>query len=52
MTNENVSLEKCLDYFNPPKPEGKKQGSWVACAYASKIPIVSKDKKTTQKFFE
>ena len=45
MTNENVSLEKYLDCFNPPKPEGKKQGSWVACAYASKIPHRFKKQK-------
>ena len=35
---ENVSMEKCWDYFNPPKPEKEIQGSWVACIYASKIP--------------
>ena len=31
-------MEKCWDYFNPPKPQKEIQGSWVACIYASKIP--------------
>ena len=38
MTIESVSMEKCWNYFNPPKPEKEIQGSWVACIYASKIP--------------
>ena len=45
MTIENASMEKCWDYFNPPKPEEEIPGSWVACIYASKIPHLFKKPK-------
>ena len=45
MTIENVSMEKCWDYFNPPKPEEEIPGSWVACIYYSTILIFAKNKK-------
>ena len=57
MVIENVSMGKCWDYFNPPKPEEEIPGSWVACIYASKIPHLfkkpkkKKKKKTAQKLF-
>ena len=52
MTIENVSMEKCWGYFNPPKTEEEIPGSWVACIYASKIShVFKKQKKTTQKLF-
>ena len=47
MTIENVSMEKCWDYFNPLKPEEEIPGSCVACIYTSKIPHLFK--KTTKK---
>ena len=50
MTIENVSMEKCWDYFNPPKPEEEIPGSWVACIYYSKIlHLFQKQKKTKKK---
>ena len=50
MTIENVSMEKCWDYFNPPKPEGELPGSWIACIYASKIRHLFK--KTKKKLYK
>ena len=55
MTIENVSMEKCWDYFNPPKPGEEIPGSWVAYIYYSKILHLfkkkKKKKKTKQKLF-
>ena len=45
MTTENVSMEKCCDYFNPPKPEEEIAGTWVACIYYSKILHLFKKQK-------
>ena len=45
MTIENASMEKCRDYFNPPKSE-EEIPDWVACIYASKIPYIFKKQKT------
>ena len=45
MTIENASMEKCWDYFNPPKPEEEIPESWVPCIYASKIPNVFRKQK-------
>ena len=45
MTIENASMEKYWDYFNPPKPEEKIPGSWVACICASKISHLFKKQK-------
>ena len=45
MTIENVSMEKCRDYFNPLKPEEEIPGSCVACIYTSKIPHLFKKTK-------
>ena len=35
---KRIPMEKCWDYFNPPKPVEEIQKSYVACIYASKIP--------------
>ena len=51
MTIENVSMEKCWDYFNPSKPEEEIPRSWVACIYYSKIPHLLKKKKKKKKTF-
>ena len=45
MEIENASMEEYWDYFNPPKSEEEIPGSWVACIYASKFPIYSKNQK-------
>ena len=45
MKTENASMEICWDYFNPPKSDREIPGNWVACIYASKIPLYSKNKK-------
>ena len=39
MTTENVSMEKCWDYLNPPKPEEEIPGSWVTCVIVQKVKI-------------
>ena len=49
MTIENVSMEKCWDYFNPPKPEEEMPGSWVAYIYASKITHLFKKQQQQKK---
>ena len=45
MTSKSDSMKKCWDYISPPKSEEEIPGSWVACIYASKFPIYSKNKK-------
>ena len=52
MTIEYVSMEKCWNYFNPPKPEEKNKEVGLSVFTLQKFPIVSKNKKTTQKLFE
>ena len=52
MTIENVSMEKCWDYFNPPKPEEEIPGSWVACIYYSKILHLFQKQKNKKNYTE
>ena len=47
MTIGNVSMEKCWECFNPPKPEEEIPGSWVACIYYSKVLHLFKKQKKT-----
>ena len=45
MTIVNVSMEKCRDYFNPPKPEEKYQESRLLAFTLQKFCIFSKNEK-------
>ena len=51
MTIENASMEKCWDYFDPPKPKEEIQGNWVAFIYVSEIPHLFKKQKKLHKLF-
>ena len=51
MTIENSSMEKCWDYFNPPKPEEQIPGKYCLHLHFKISPYFQKTKKTTQKLF-